>query len=633
MDELNIEPNKKKTSKKAKLFFIFLSALILIGLNVLLGVKFFHLVENRKNTKVAKEVAKKETKVNEATNNTNEQKVFKGIVSLKSKDKNCSKNKKCKKHKSEKIDVEIIKNGNDIKVISNGQEIDGKKKIKIIKAFEKQNNVEILDNNKAKEETKETIEDDVKKREDANRIMQNLGASLGMQNEMNRAENIIGYDKLVEKLASSVVHIKLTSLTDADDLGRYKLLQALDGEVFPAKKVKVQATCSGFFVSTDGYIVTNHHCIDDAQNVDVETKNGNKYSAKIIGYFEGADLAVIKIEPKNNEKFNSVKIADSDKVAVGDNIVVIGGPLGYKWSASAGIISGKSRTLDDIGSDGPKKHAWGTAGEYIQVDAAINGGNSGGPAFNMKGEVVGVAAAGYTFLQGMKFIISSNTLTKILDKLKNGTIIQKGLWGISVNELEPHDIKAIGLEKNSGMIVSNVVHESPAEKAGLKRGDVILKVNGKELKDAIVLKQINSEVFDGSVSELEINRYGKIKKIKIKAVSVKEIDRLEKGEIGIQDWNDGNISYRLLTSRMHRRFRLPKEVSGVIITDIKNNDDPFLMLAVGDIIVGVNDKKISSIEDYQKALKELRKNKKDMAVFHVYKPTRGDIIVKGSKIS
>ena len=466
---------------------------------------------------------------------------------------------------------------------------------------------------------------------------QNTVSANSIKDLQTQALEKMSYDKLVEKLASSVVHIKGIYLTDTDDHDRYKLLHALGGEVFPPKKIKSQATCSGFFVSDDGYIVTNHHCIDDAQGIDVETKNGNKYTAKIIGYYEAIDLGVLKIEPQivdgKKEKFNAVKIADSNNVNVGDEIVVIGGPLGYKWSASAGIISGKAREVNYTGNDySAKKHTWGTAGEYIQVDAAVNGGNSGGPAFNKQGEVVGVASAGYTFLQGMKFIIASNTLREYLPRLKAGKIIQKGLWGISVNELEPYDVKAIGMPKNQGMIIHEVVKNSPAEQARIKRGDVILEINGKEIKDKITMRDVNNTIFDGSVSKIKINRYGDIKTLKVKATSVKEIEKLEKGEIGIQEWSDGNISYRLLTSKTHNKIRLPKQVYGIMITDIKNNDNPLLTLAVGDIIMGVNDYDIKSIEDYQHAIAEIKKNKKDMAVFHIYKATSDIITVKGSKL-
>lgn len=440
------------------------------------------------------------------------------------------------------------------------------------------------------------------------------------------------YNKLVEKLTPSVVHIKGIYLTDTEDENRYKLLHAYDGIIFPPKKIKRQATCSGFFVSADGYIVTNHHCIDDAKSIDVEVKDGDIYDAKIIGYYEGADLAVLKIKPKNGEKFPAVNIGNSDKLSVGDNIIVIGGPLGYKWSATAGIVSGKARNIEyNNNSKNAKKHAWGTAGEYIQVDAAINGGNSGGPVFDLQGNVVGVAAAGYTFLQGMKFIISSNTLSDVLPKLKTGTIISKGLWGVNVDELEPYDVKAIGLEKNEGMLVHEVIEGSPAEQAGLKRGDVIIKVNDKVLKDKVAMQNINSTIMAGDVSKLEINRYGKTMNISVKATDIKTIEKLEKGEVGLQDWDNGNLSFTLLTSKMHRTLRFPRHVKGIVVTDIKNNDDPMLLLAIGDVIMQVNDKKVESIEDYKKIVTELKKENRNMAMFHIYKPTGKFDVVKGSK--
>jgi serine protease Do len=233
----------------------------------------------------------------------------------------------------------------------------------------------------------------------------------------------------------------------------------------------------------------------------------------------------------------------------------------------------------------------------------------------------------------MNFVVASNTLKKYLPDLKNGAIISKGLWGVNLRELEPYDIKTVGLEKNSGMLVCDVLKYSPAEKAGIKRGDIILSVNGKDLKDNMALRKVSNDVYAGSISDIVVNRYGEIKKFKVKADNVRYIEKLEKGEIGEQEWSNENITYRLLTSKMHRKLRFPKDVSGIIVSEIKNNSNPMLTLAVGDVIMQVNDEKIESIEDYKKVIKKLKKNKKTMAMFHIYKPIYDAIFIKGSNIA
>ncbi len=431
------------------------------------------------------------------------------------------------------------------------------------------------------------------------------------------------YDKLVQKLLPSVVHIKVVSMQDVDKQVRYGLLTAYEGEIFPPKKIKALASGSGFFISEDGYIVTNHHVIDDAQDIDVETHNGKKYKATLVGSDESADLAVLKIKPNKGEKFLAVPFDKNDSVAVGDTVIVIGGPLGYKWSVSSGIVSGKSR-------DGYRP---GGVGEFIQIDAAVNHGNSGGPAFNLNGEVVGINDWGFEATQGMNFAISAKTALEVIPKLKKGKKIARGLFGISVAELEPWDVKALGIDKNTGLLIHKVVKDGPAEKAGVRRGDVYLKMNGEEVKDQNSLIKLNAKVMADETYDIEVLRLGQKMNFKVKAMDTKSMEKLEKGEVGALELDDGIASLKLLTRKMHSDYKLNKDIDGgVIVAAIKDNDETMFMLTVGTIIVQINDMKVNTIEDYQAAIKAVKKKGKKMAMFHVYLPVSQSVKVIGSVI-
>lgn len=431
------------------------------------------------------------------------------------------------------------------------------------------------------------------------------------------------YDKLVQKLLPSVVHIKVVSLQEVDKQIRYGLLTAYEGEIFPPKKIKALASGSGFFISEDGYIVTNHHVIDDAQDIDVETHNGKKYKATLVGSDESADLAVLKIKPNKGEKFLAVPFDKNDSVAVGDTVIVIGGPLGYKWSVSSGIVSGKSR-------DGYRP---GGVGEFIQIDAAVTHGNSGGPAFNLNGEVVGINDWGYEATQGMNFAISAKTALEVVPKLKKGKKIARGLFGISVSELEPWDVKTLGMEKNTGLLIHKVIKDGPADKAGVRRGDVYLKMNGEEVKDQNSLIKLNAKVMAGETYDIEVLRLGQKMNFKVKAMDTKSMEKLEKGEVGALELDDGIASLKLLTRKMHSDYKLNKDIDGgVIVAAIKDNDEAMFMLTVGTIIVQVNDMKVNTIEEYQTAMKTVKKQGKKMAMFHVYLPVSQSVKVIGSVI-
>ena len=430
------------------------------------------------------------------------------------------------------------------------------------------------------------------------------------------------YDKLVEQLLPKVVHIKGIYLVDTDSQQKWSIVNSFGGDIVPARKTKVTGNGSGFFISSNGYILTNYHVIEDVQEIDIETHDGHKYKGKIIGYDEGADLALLKINNRKDEKFSYVKFGKSDDTSIGDHVIVIGGPYGYKSSVSSGIVSGKSR--EDYRVD--------NIGEFIQIDAPSTHGNSGGPLFNTKGEVIGMITWGYEHESVLNFALAEKTMRDVLPELKKGKNIARGYFGISVKELEPWDVKAFGLKQNEGMLIQNVTKGSPADKSGIKRGDLITEINGQKITDKASMVKINRTIMTDTLSKIVVNRYGtSITFDNVGAINNRENEKLQRGENGLLEFDDKMIYLRLITKEMHDRYRLPKEVFGAVITSVKENDEPLFMLSVGDIIMQINDKEVNTLEEYGKIVHDIRKNKKDMAIFHIYRPTTGEISVFGSK--
>ena len=435
-------------------------------------------------------------------------------------------------------------------------------------------------------------------------------------------ENENSHNSFVEKLLPSVVHIKSIYLIDTEDQQKYRIMSAFGGDILPSRKTKATGSGSGFFISNDGYILTNFHVIDDAQDIDVEIKSGEKYKAKVIGYDEGSDLAVLKINSQKGEKFAKVEFGSSDDVNVGDKVIVVGGPLGHKWSVSSGIVSGKAREDFRVSN----------VGEFIQIDAAVNPGNSGGPAFNAKGQVIGVNTWGYGNSQGLNFAISQKTIDEVLPQIRKGKNMSRGFWGISVEEMDPWDVEALGLEKNEGMKIVEIAKGAPADKAGIKSGDVIVEINGKKITDKASMTQVNKYIMTDTKSTIKVNRYGEIKTFKnVSAIDKKLLEKLHKGEVGMLDFDDKMMSVRLITKKMHLQYGFPEDVHGVVVSSVKENKEPMFMLSVGDVITQINGYKTSTIEEYKEAVEKIRKDKKKMAIFHVYRPTTREKAIFGSK--
>jgi serine protease Do len=287
----------------------------------------------------------------------------------------------------------------------------------------------------------------------------------------------------VKRVKPSVVNISTTTLVKGPDLydrffGQANPFRDFFGEDFyerffgdmPQREFKQRSLGSGFIIDRDGYILTNNHVVEKAQSIKVRLSDEKEYDAKVVGRDPKTDIALIKINTRQN--LPVAPLGDSDSLEVGDWLIAIGNPFGLEHTVTAGIVSAKGRV---IGA--------GPYDDFIQTDASINPGNSGGPLFNLNGEVVGINTAIVSGGQGIGFAIPINVAKELLPQLKTKGRVVRGWLGVMIQKVTPEIAKGFGLKESEGALVSDVMEGSPAEKAGIKRGDVIVSYNGKRIKE------------------------------------------------------------------------------------------------------------------------------------------------------
>ena len=337
---------------------------------------------------------------------------------------------------------------------------------------------------------------------------------------------------------------------------------------------------SGFIVSTDGTILTNAHVVDGADEVIVKLTDKREFKAKVLGADRTTDVAVLKIEAKD---LPAVKIGKAADTRVGEWVLAIGSPFGFENSASAGIVSANSRSLPD-----------GSYVPFIQTDVAVNPGNSGGPLFNMAGEVIGINSQIYSRsggYQGLSFAIPIDLAMRIEQQLVTSGKVQRGRLGVAIQEVNQSLADSFGLKKPAGALVSSVEKESPAAKAGLESGDVILAINGKEITSSGELPAIVSGMAPGESAKLQVWRNGNAREIDVKVGQFSEekvasADQPEaaKGRLG--------VVVRPLTPEEQRRAEVN---GGVVVQDVAGAAAKAGIKA-GDIVLSVNGERITSTE-------------------------------------
>ena len=364
---------------------------------------------------------------------------------------------------------------------------------------------------------------------------------------------------------------------------------------------------SGFIISKDGYIVSNYHVIDDAQDIEVKLSDSRSFKAKVIGVDERTDLALLKINTKTDLPF--VKFGNSEKSRIGEWVIAIGNPFGLGGSVSVGIISANNRDINSGKSD-----------NYIQTDAAINKGNSGGPLFNIKGEVIGVATAIFSPSGGnigIGFATPANIASETISELKEKGQITRGWIGVSVQNITAEIAEAIGLKNNNGALIVEIIKNGPAEKAKILATDIIIEFDGQKIIKMKDLPKIVAKTKVGKKVKIKLIRKGKIKTVKIK---VEKLDEDQVQEIlnpkihnKSEEIEDTILKMGLVTlnNKIRNQHKIDKNIKGLFIAEIDNKSEAYKKsIRKGDVILSVNQKILNSTSDLNKIIKNLKKDNK-----------------------
>ena len=368
----------------------------------------------------------------------------------------------------------------------------------------------------------------------------------------------------------------------------------------PRRQRRGTALGSGFIISADGYVVTNNHVIENADQIEIEFFDGQLMDATVVGTDPKTDIALLKVKAKDKLKF--VRFGDSNKAKVGDWVLAIGNPLGQGFSVSAGIISARGRALS------------GSYDDFIQTDAAINRGNSGGPLFNMDGEVIGVNTAilspnGGSI--GIGFSMSSAVVEKVIDQLTTFGETRRGWLGVRIQDVTEDVAEALGIEKTDGALVTDVP-DGPAKTGGIKSGDVIIEFDGKTIKDTRELVRIVGDSPVGKQVSVKVLRDGKKVSLSVKlgrledniASSQPSRQRTKKVEFA-------GMTLSNLEREVAEQFGIDQNIKGVVIVDVKAGSvGEEKGLKKGDVIIQINRIKISSTDELYKLNEEAKKANK-----------------------
>jgi serine protease Do len=384
---------------------------------------------------------------------------------------------------------------------------------------------------------------------------------------------------------------------------RHLFPQIPDG---PARRI---ALGSGFIIDPSGYVVTNSHVVGDAGKVEVTLQDNSKYTAKIVGRDTKTDIAVLKI--KAEKPLPYVRFGDSSVAQVGDWVMAVGNPFGLGGTVTTGIISARGR---DIHS--------GPFDDFLQIDAPINRGNSGGPTFNLEGEVIGINTAIYSpngGSVGIGFAVPSNVAKTVVAQLEEHGKVSRGWLGVQIQEVTPAIAASLGLHGEQGALVAVVAPDSPGAKAGLKQGDVILSFNGNEVGHLRDLPRLVAATAPNTAVTMAVWRNGQTMQLQTKVgeLANQQVASANGGEDGEQPANAEALGMHFvpLTSQLRRELHVAKDVHGVVVARVDSGsaaDD--VGLSEGDILVTIDQQAVNTPQEAAEKLKEIAASPKKNAL-------------------
>ena len=431
---------------------------------------------------------------------------------------------------------------------------------------------------------------------------------------------------LAEQLSPAVVNISTSQNIDRPDAGQGTPLEDLFKDLYPNGRPggprQVQSLGSGFVISAEGIVVTNNHVIEDADEITVNFPDGLSLMATVIGTDPQTDIAVLKIE--HDAPLPFVAFGDSDVARVGDWVLAIGNPFGFAGSVSAGIISARNRDINA-----------GRYDDFIQTDAAINRGNSGGPLFNMDGEVIGVNTAIISPTGGsigIGFSVPSNLARKIVDQLQSFGTARRGWLGVRIQTVNDEMAEALGLETAAGALVAEVTEGGPAEAAGVEAGDVILKFDGQDVEEMRDLPRLVADTEVEKTVRVVVFRKGKTQTLKV-TVGLLNEEQFTRAAVDPQDQSDPveglelgmvGVTLKPLTDSARTEFGVADDVTGVLVAEVNPTGSAAGKgVQPGDVIVEVGQEPVTTPAEVEARVKDAQEGGRKSVLFLIQ--SQGDL--------